>query len=179
MVSRAPSAVVDQANLVKKMPFPSELFSIVNLSAAMVNHLVATLLFVGFIAVSGAGLSLQLLWIIPYLLAAAVFGLGISWVLSALNVFVRDVGQITSVVVNIWMFLTPILYPRTVIPRPLEAVFAMNPMLHVVEGYRMALLGKMDVDLLGYGYLLIVAAGVFVLGATVFRRLKPVFADVL
>jgi ABC-type polysaccharide/polyol phosphate export permease len=179
VVTRSPSAVVEQANLVKKMPFPSELFSIVNLSAAMVNHLVTMTLFIGFMAVSGHGVSLHLLGIIPYLLVTSVFGLGIAWLLSSVNVFLRDVGQITGVVVNIWYFLTPIVYPRTMIPDSLQKVFALNPMLHITEGYRTALLGTSDMDLVGYGYVSVIALGVIALGATVFRRLKPVFADVL
>ena len=179
VVTRAPSAVVEQANLVKKMPFPSELFSIVNLSAALVNHLVAMSLFIGFMVVSGVGVSLKLLLIIPYLVVAAVFGLGIAWLLSSVNVFIRDVGQITGVVVNIWYFLTPIVYPRTMIPESLQKVFALNPMLYITEGYRTALLGKPEMDLVGYGYVAVIALSIIVVGATVFRRLKPVFADVL
>lgn len=179
VMNRAPSAVVEQANLVKKMPFPSELFSVVNLSAAVVNHLVAVVLFIAVMVLSGISVSLKVFWVIPYLVAAAALGLGVSWMLSSLNVFVRDVGHITGVVVNIWFFLTPIVYPRSVIPHQLEPVFALNPILHLVDGYRMALLGRTEVDLVGYGYLLVVAAGIAVVGATVFRRLKPVFADVL
>lgn len=142
VVNRAPSAAVDQANLVKKMVFPSEIFPIVNLSAAVVNHLIAVTLFMGFLLLSGFGMSVKILWMIPYLLTAGIFALGISWMLSSVNVFLRDVGQITGVVINIWFFLTPIFYPPSLIPKQLQGLFGLNPMLHVVDGYRMAVLGK-------------------------------------
>jgi ABC-type polysaccharide/polyol phosphate export permease len=179
VVNRAPSAVVEQANLVKKMPFPSELFPIVNVATAVANHLVAVGLFICFIALSGHGISPAIVWLLPYLLVAAVFGLGIAWILSSLNVFIRDVGQVTGVAVNIWFFVTPILYPLNAVPERLGPLFAVNPMLHVVEGYRAALLGKPEIGVWGYWYLLVVAGAMIVMGATVFRKLKPVFADVL
>jgi ABC-type polysaccharide/polyol phosphate export permease len=179
VVNRAPNAVVDQANLVKKMVFPSEIFPVVNLSAAVLNHLVALSLFTGFILLSGHGITLNILWVIPYLVAVGVFGLGVSWMLSSVNVFLRDVGHVTNVFVNVWFYLTPIFYPPSLVPEQIRGLFEMNPMLHVVEGYRVALLGQTAVNVWGYGYLVVVAAGVFVIGATVFRKLKPSFADVL
>jgi len=179
VVNKAPSSVVEQSSLIKKIVFPSEIFPIINLSAAVLNHLIAVTMFLAVIVLSGHGVSLKLLWVVPYLLATGVFALGLSWLLSSLNVFLRDVGHITGVIVNIWTFLTPIFYPRTLIPEPLQGLFALNPMLHVVEGYRMALLGKTETDISGYSYLVIVTLVAAMIGASVFRRLKPSFADVL
>ena len=117
--------------------------------------------------------------VLPYLFLIVVFSLGISWFLSALNIFLRDIGQIIGVVVQIWFFLTPILYGRHMLPESLQGFFALNPMLHVVEGYRMALLGKTEMDIVGFAYLLFWSLFMFVLGALTFKKLKPEFADVL
>jgi len=179
VVNKAPSSVVEQSSLIKKIVFPSEIFPIINLSAAVLNHLIALTIFLVVIVLSSHGVSLKLLWIVPYLLATGVFALGLSWALAALNVFLRDVGHMTGVIVNIGSFLTPIFYPRSLIPEPLQWLFALNPMLHVVEGYRMALLGKTDADVSGYSYLVIVTMGAAMIGAAVFRKLKPSFADAL
>ncbi len=179
VMNRAPFAVVEQSNLIKKMVFPSEIFPIVGLSAAVLNHLIAVTIFLAFILFSGLGISLNLLWLVPYLMVAGLFALGLSWLLSALNVFLRDVGHMTGVAINIWLFLTPIFYPRSVVPEPLQKWFDLNPMLHVVEGYRMAMLGKTEFDPWGFLYLVIVTMCALGIGATVFRRLKPSFAEVL
>lgn len=179
VINRAPSAVLEQSNLIKKMVFPSEIFPIVNLSAAGLNHLIAVTVFLVFILFSGLSMSLNLLWLVPYLMVAGLFALGLSWLLSSLNVFLRDVGHVTGVMINIWMFLTPIFYPRSVIPENVQRWADLNPMLHVVEGYRMALIGKTPFDPWGFSYLLVVTLGALMIGAMVFRRLKPSFAEVL
>jgi ABC-type polysaccharide/polyol phosphate export permease len=178
-VTRAPVAVLDQSNLVKKMVFPSEIFPIVNLVAAMLNHLIGMAILLGFLALSGYGLSVNLVWIGPYLAVTGLFVLGVSWFLSAVNVFLRDIGQIISVVVNIWFFLTPIIYPTHLVPESVRGLLALNPMLHVVDGYRMAILGRTDIDGAGLAYVLVAALVVFALGGMTFKKLKPDFADVL
>lgn len=179
VVTRAPSTVLNQSNLIKKMAFPSEILPIVNLAVALVSHLIGLSILLVFLLIFGDGISWKIFWILPYMLLAVIFALGISWLLSALNVFLRDVDQIIGVVVNIWFFMTPIIYPRHAVPKILQGFFELNPMFHVVEGYRMALLGKTAMDATGYAYLLFMSLAVIILGGLTFRRLKPAFADVL
>jgi ABC-type polysaccharide/polyol phosphate export permease len=178
-VTKGASAVVEQSNLIKKMVFPSEIFPIVSLMAAMVSHLIGTAILIFFLLLSGYGLSSQILLVFPYMLIAIVFALGITWFVSSVNVFLRDVGQVIGVIVNIWFYLTPIVYPGASIPGKLQWLFRLNPMTHVVEGYRMALLGKIGIDVTSLLYILLVTVAILVIGALTFRRLKPIFADVL
>lgn len=178
-VTRSPNAVIDQSSLVKKMPFPSELFPIANLTAAIVNHLIALTILFAVLALVGQTFSLKILWFLPYLAATSLFILGVTWCLSAISVFLRDIGQIISVLVNIWFFLTPVIYPQDLIPANLRWLFALNPMLYVVEGYRAAIFGTSAVDMVGVAYLLVVAVAIFAVGGLTFKRLKPAFADVL
>lgn len=178
-ITRAPGAVLEQANLLKKMAFPSELFSIAHLSAAIINHLIAVGILIAFLFIGGAGVSWNIFMVLPYLFLICVFTLGISWMLSSLNVYLRDIGQLIGVVVNIWFFLTPIIYSPHLIPEGLQWLFNLNPMFHIVEGYRTALLGKTELDLTGLLYLLFISMVILVLGGLTFKKLKPAFADVL
>jgi len=179
VAGRSPNAVVGQTHMIKKMVFPSEIMPFVHLVAAVVNHLIGIGILIVFLLLLGYGVSLKFLFLFPYLLLISIFILGFSWLLSALNVFLRDVGQIISVVVNIWFFLTPILYSRNLIPGSLQWIYQLNPMLHLVEGYRMALLGKTNFDIIGFSYLFLIGLFIFVLGGLTFKKLKPEFADVL
>ena len=179
IVNRSPGAVLEQASLVTKVVFPSEILPIAHLAAATINLFISLVIFIGFLAVSGYDLSLKLLWLFPALLCTAIFALGFSWMLSALNVFLRDIGQIISVFVNIWFFLTPIMYPIHMLPESLKKVYALNPMLHAVEAFRVGLLSKTEIDLQGLSYLLVTGLILFALGGLVFKKLKPAFADVL
>lgn len=179
IVSRAPTAVIDQANLVKKMVFPSEILPIVNLAAALINNLIALAILAVLLVASGHDISVEMLLILPYLLLLGLFSLGISWLLSSLTVYLRDIGHIIGVIINIWFYLTPIIYPQHQVPVRLRGFFGLNPMFHVIEGFRAALLGKTNVDIAGLMYLLVVGIVIFIVGALTFRKLKPDFADVL
>lgn len=179
VMTRSPGAVLEQSSVITKMIFPSEILPLAHLAAAVINHLIGVLIFIGFLLVFGYGISLKILLIVPYLLAIGIFVLGISWILSSLNVFLRDIGQIIGVFVNIWFFLTPIVYPRELIPENFQVLYGLNPMLHAVEGYRAALLGRADVDTASLLYLLLLGLTTFALGGLVFKKLKPAFADVL
>ena len=179
VVSRSPSAVLDQSNLITKMVFPSQILPFAHLVAAMVNHLIAVVIYIVFLLLFGYGLSFQVLFILPILLAMSLFALGIAWALSALNVFLRDIGQIVGVFLQIWFFTTPIFYPSHLIPDNLKVLFGLNPMFHVVNGYRAAILGKTDIDPIGLSSLALIALLAFGVGGLIFRKLKPAFADVL
>ena len=179
VVNRSPDAVLGQASIIKKMVFPSELLPFVHLAAAMVNHFIGLSILMGFILVLGYGISTKLLFVFLYLLIIGMFALGVSWLLSSLNVFLRDIGQIISVVINIWFFLTPIMYPGSMIPPEVQGLMKLNPMFHAVEGYRMALLGRADMDVKGLAFLLVIALITFAIGGLTFQKLKPAFADVL
>lgn len=179
VITRSPGAVLEQSNVIKKMVFPSELLPIVHLIAALVNHFIGVTILIVFITVLGYDLSFNLLFMFLYLFTIGIFALGIAWLLSSLNVFLRDVGQIIAVVINIWFFLTPIAYSSQMIPSHIKVLLRFNPMMHAVDGYRMALLSRTDFDINGFGYSVFVGIIIFVIGGLVFQKLKPAFADVL
>lgn len=179
MMNRSPNSVLEQSSLIKKMVFPSEILPIVTLSSAIISHLIGMAILIGLLVALGGALSIKIILIIPYLFALGLFSLGISWILSSLNVYLRDIGQVIGVFVTIWFYLTPVVYSRQFVPLSFQKIYALNPMLHIIEGYRMALLGKTSLDIGGFVYALAAGVILLVIGAFTFRRLKPAFADVL
>jgi ABC-type polysaccharide/polyol phosphate export permease len=113
------------------------------------------------------------------MLTIGLFAMGISWALSALNVFLRDIGQIIGVFVNIWFFITPIIYPLHIIPENLQELYRLNPMLHMIEAYRLALVGRANLTIESLPYIVIPVLVAFILGGSIFKKLKPAFTDVL
>ena len=179
IVTRSPGAVLEQSSLITKTVFPSEILPLVHLIAAIINHLIGMVIFLGFLFIFGQAVSMKIFLILPFMLSTCIFALGIAWLISALNVFLRDIGQIIGVFVNIWFFLTPIIYPRHLIPDSFQGLYGLNPMLHAVEAYRVGLLGKTDIYLEEVSYVLLLGLATFVVGGLIFRKLKPAFADVL
>ena len=121
----------------------------------------------------------RILWVPLFLLLAMVTALGAAFWLSALNVRIRDVEQALPFLAQVWLFATPIAYPSSLLSQPWRTLYAINPMVGVVEGFRWALLGAKTAP----GPMLVVsslvAAVMLVSGAFWFRRLEKTFADVL
>jgi len=179
VLNRSPRAVLEQSSLITKTPFPSEILPLTQLLSATINHLIGVIIFMVFLVLLGNGISLKIFLIFPLLLFTGMFALGISWILSSINVFFRDIGQIIGVFVNIWFFLTPIIYPRHLIPEDLQVIYGLNPILYNIEGYRAAFLGTTSIDIFGIAYLIFASLITFTLGGLIFKKLKPAFADVL
>ena len=179
IVGRSPGAVLEQASLIKKTVFPSEILLVAHVAAALVNHFIMVAILLIILGATGLWIGWTVLWVPVYLAGVIVFALGLAWIVSSLNVFLRDVGQVVSLLLSIWFFLTPIIYPLKLVPEGFRPLIAANPLLYPVQGYRMALLGREPFDPVGLAVILGVALGVFVVGGLVFKRLKPSFADVL
>lgn len=178
VVSRAPEAVIEQTSLLKRMVFPSELLVVSHMFGACLTHLFSLGCVALVIGLSG-GLSKTLFWVIPFGLFTAILSLGLGWGLAAINVFIRDVGQIIRVGLQLLFYATPIVYPLSMVPGKAQNWIALNPFADIVEGYRFAFLGHGQAPLPGLILLGGFSLGVLLLGGLLFRLLKPHFPDVL
>lgn len=176
-LSRATTALVDNATLVRRLDMPAGLLVAAPVAAALVHSLIALLGFVGVMLVMGElaarGLPLLLL-AVPLQVALT---LGLALLLSGLNVLVRDVGPGLGLVLQAWFFLTPIVYPLAYVPDWLRGWIVANPMTALVSLYRAALLGGGAVE--GVAALAVSAAVSLAAGALMFRALEPGLPDAL
>jgi lipopolysaccharide transport system permease protein len=177
--ARAPTLVTSVPNYVSKVVFPLEILPLATLGAALFHTLVSLVVLLGAQSV----LLGYLPWtavLLPLVALPAIFlSLGTMWLLASLGVFVRDIGQVITLVVTALFFLTPIFYSIEMIPEPVRSVVLYNPMAPVVENFRRVLLwGKLPniYDLL----LWLLGTGVWmVLGYAWFMKTKKAFADVI
>jgi len=179
VISRSPFLITSNVNYVKKVVFPLEILPIVSLGSALFHALISL-----FILVLGVFLTMGVfnwtLVLFPLiLLPLCLFTLGLSWFLASLGVYVRDVGQIISVMIPALMFLSPIFYPISSIPKELQFLYWFNPISYVVEDTRRVIIwGEMPHwDWLGYG--MIIGITVAVLGLAWFKKTRKGFADVI
>ncbi len=178
-LTRSPMLVVEQPNLVKKVRFPVEILPWVNVLSALCFALpaVALLLMASLLLgnpIHWAWLALPLIWLplIPLLL-------GLGWALSAVGVFVRDVGHLLGLVVALLQFLSPVFYPVTALPQALRPFIYLNPLTPVIEQSRAAIFEGLWPEPGLWGLYLLAALMVAFLGGWLFRRLRGGFADVL
>lgn len=180
-IGSAVSSIVDSTFLVKKVVFRVELLPMVKIAAALLVHAffvgVLLMMFLGY----GYALSWHSLQIIYYLFAMCCLVTGVSWLTSALMVFLRDIGQLVAMLLQFAFWGTPIFWSLKTIPEQYHFILKLNPVYYVVEGYRDALIYHVwfwqhsGLTL----YFWSVTAGLLFAGALVFRRLRPHFADVL
>ncbi len=181
IITTSGGTIVAHANLIKKTVFHSEILPIVNIVSGLVTHFVFLALLVFLIAAYHLGFSLYTLQFLYYLFCLCILALGIGWIVSALNVFLRDVGQIIGVVIQVGFWATPIFWDIQMMPPKVQTLLKLNPMYYIVQGYRNSFIynqGFWETPLLTL-YFWTVTLFIFIIGIVVFQRLKPQFADVL
>lgn len=181
IVNGSAGIVVSNAHLVKKTLFPSQTLPVVKMVAGVITHGVFLMVLVGLILFQKMPLSLYWFQAFYYLGCMLILSLGISWVVAALNVFIRDVGQVTAVILQVGFWATPIFWDINIMPVKLRFIFKLNPMFYIVQGYRDSFIYFNPFWQHPYQTLYFwgIAITCFALGALVFRKLKPQFADVL
>ncbi len=181
IIANSTGAVVSNAHLVKKTLFPSQILPVVKLLSASITHFVFLCILISLMFTQGMAVKLHLLQFIYYLCCFLVLALGISWIVASLNVFIRDVGQMIGLILQVGFWGTPIFWDINMMPENIRQYLKLNPMYYVVQGYRESFITF--VPFWEHGlytvYFWIVTSGTLLVGAYVFRKLKPQFADVL
>jgi ABC-type polysaccharide/polyol phosphate export permease len=175
------AAIKANAHLVTKTIFPTEILPVVSLLSSLFTHILMMLIFFLIMMVNGIPFSVYNFQVFYYLFALCALSLGLGWLLSAVNVFYKDVGQALNVVLNLWFWATPIAWFQEILPEKYFWVLKFNPMYYIVDGYRASFLHLSPIwhNPRQGVYFWIMCAIVFIAGAFTFRRLKPDFAEVL
>ena len=179
-LTQSSNSLVLSANLIKKVYFPRLIIPISSVLSGAVDFLLAFVVLLGMMLYFGTVPTANIGWLPLLLLLAFVTSLGVGLWLSAMNVQFRDVRYTVPFLTQFWMFATPIAYPSSLIQNDvLRTLYAINPMVGVIEGFRWALLGTDTAP----GPMLIVstlaALVIFVTGMFYFRRMEKTFADVV
>ncbi len=177
--SNASSSIVNNPSLVTKIYFPRILLVLAAISAALVDFLCAFLLLMLMMLWYGIGPSVGALLFVPFLLLAIATVLGLGLWLSALYVPYRDIGQLLPFFVQLWMFLSPVIYPTALLPDKYSFLYGLNPIVPVIDASRWAFAGGPPPVPWMVG---VSCASAFVFlasGLWYFRRREPTFADVV
>jgi ABC-type polysaccharide/polyol phosphate export permease len=178
-VMRASNAVVEHSNLITKTMFPSEILPVSIFLSSLVSHVVVTAI-AAVIAGIVTGESGPALLLLPvWALLAALFSIGLGWVVAGLQVYLRDTAQVVTVLMTFWFWLTPIFLTEDRYEKWGSWILRWNPMAYFVRAYRFMLLGGGGHPLHDIAAAAAFGVGAFVLGGLFFRQMKKGFADVL
>lgn len=178
VASRAPGLILGYPSYVKKIIFPLETIPAMLVASAFIHGAINLSILLVAVAVF-ANLHWSVLWIPVVLLPLVFFAFGLAWLLSAAGIFVRDLVNIMPIFVQIVMFLSPVFYPITAVPRYLKWLYQINPLSAVIEDLRrVALWGEMP-NWENWSITLAACTAIAILGYALFVRAKEEFADVL
>lgn len=177
-ISSSGQSLVGSAHLVSKVYFPRLIIPLSSIGAGLVDLAISTGILLLMMLWYGVGWTPNLL-AAPLLLIAVIFtALGVGTLLSALTVAYRDFTHITPFMVQIWMYVTPVVFPISLVPERWRWALYLNPMTGLVEGFRAAFLGR-PFDLTGIGLSAVMAVAIFLLGVAYFEKVERRFADII
>ncbi|MZK53458.1 ABC transporter permease [Clostridium beijerinckii] len=178
-ITSGSSSIISNKDLIKKIYFPRLIIPMSAVNGAFMNMLFTMVVVFIALIISGLGISkyiiiLPIIMILEYLLA-----LGLSFIVSALNVYFRDLEHILGIATMAWMYLTPVLYSIDNVPERFRKIFSLNPMTPIIVAFRDILYYKKMPDLSHMGMILIWSIGFIVIGYVSFQKLQKGFAEEL
>jgi lipopolysaccharide transport system permease protein len=176
-VTQAGQSLVNQQQLITKVYFPRVFVPAAAFGVALVDMFFAFLVLLGIMAWYQVAVHWQFVLLPVFVALTVVTGLGMGLLLAALTVRYRDFRFVIPFMMQAWMYVSPVIYPVSLVPRQYQWILALNPMAGIIHGYRTAILGTpWDWDALGIS--LGVGVGLFVLGLYYFKKVERHFADI-
>ncbi|MBY7976043.1 ABC transporter permease [Vibrio fluvialis] len=178
-INKAPFLVIGNVNYVKKIVFPLEILAWVNVLSSLFNFIIGFIVwFLFYLLVFGMPHMTFLMFPIV-MLPLFLLMIGISWLLSSVSVYIRDVGQLIPPLTSVLLFMSPIFYALKAIPESYRFIFMINPITPVVEEARSVLIYGQELNMSTWSLSMAFSVFVFVVGFACFTKIKNGFADVL
>ncbi|MFB3776461.1 MAG: ABC transporter permease [Bryobacteraceae bacterium] len=178
-VQRSSTCLLENANLITKTIFPSEVVPLSIFLSSLIHHLIGLALVVAAVAIWLNRISVMLVFLPIYMVLIGLLAVGLGWIVAALQVYLRDTAQMLVVIMTLWFWVTPIFITEAQYPSWARFLIKANPMAYVVRAYRDRLLSYSLPSLKELAILTVYSVVTFVLGGLFFRQLKKGFADVL
>lgn len=176
-ISQGTTSITNNANLIKKVYFPREILPISVVTSGLVNFLISCLIILIFVICGGLGITWHLVFLPFIIIVQYLFTLALIFVLSAINVYVKDVEYIVSFIINMLFYATPILYTTEMFSGPILWIFRLNPLAHLINAYRDVFYVHHIPNLINLSILLGVSILLVVICYIIFKKLEKRFAE--
>jgi lipopolysaccharide transport system permease protein len=179
MAGRAQGMFLENANLIKKLNFPTVCLPTIVVLSALSNFAIIFALFLVFLLLTGTFPGWIALAALPLLALQIAFAIGLGLTLGILHVFFRDVGQLFSVGLFFWFWLTPIVYPLAILPESLQRLIRLNPMTGLIEGYHRVMVERAMPNWSELWLIILLSAALMALAARLYQRRAAEIVDEL
>lgn len=179
VITQGAATIIQNGNIIKKVYFPREILPISIVTSGLVNFLISEIIVFIFILFSGIGFSIYIAYLPLVILIQYVLLLGITFILSSVTVFLRDLEHIIGVVIQVLFYGTPIMYNLNTLAPQYANIIRLNPLTPIIQAYRDILYTKMAPDLVSLGGIGLFSVILMIIGYFVFDKLQKKFAEEL
>jgi len=176
-LSSASASLVGSASLITKVYFPRTILVISTVMAKIVDFLFALIVLVIYMIIYHIPITINILWVIPIFLIQQLFTLGLALFFAASNLLYRDIQYLLSLMLTLWLYLTPVIYPADLVPAKFKIFFQLNPMAVIINAYRQTVLGGGEPNYTSLFIALGVSLITLLLGFSYFKSREKIFAD--
>jgi lipopolysaccharide transport system permease protein len=177
-ITSSSNSLVGSAQLISKVYFPRLIIPLSAVGAGLLDFAVASVILLAMMLFYGVGWGLNLLMAPPLLVGVVLTAVGVGSLLSALIVTYRDFRYVVPFMIQFWMFVTPVIYPASLVPTQWRWLIYLNPMSGLIDGFRAVFLGS-TFDFFGLAVSACVALSVFIVGVAYFEQVERRFADII
>lgn len=177
-ISSSTLSLIDNSNLIKKVYFPREVFPYAVILSKGVDFLFAFSVLFLLLVISRVQIHLTAIYFLPLLLMQILLATGISFYTSLFNLFYRDIQHLVALLVMLWLYLTPVAYPLSMVPNQYIFFYKLNPMVGIIEGYRSAIFNT-PFDTGTIAWSATITFIIFTSGYIFFKRSENIFADIV
>jgi lipopolysaccharide transport system permease protein len=178
-LSSATNSLVSHFSLVTKVYFPREILPLTYVIAALVDFLVASSVLGLLLAYYHVSLSPYALYAIPTIAVLTLFAIAVSLLLCAIQVRYRDIGMALPLLLQVWMFATPVVYPLSLVPARFQPWYSLNPMVGVVDGFRRVILQGVPPDFRALTVSAVVTMAILPVAFVYFKHVEATVADII
>lgn len=178
-ISRSSFTMIENGNIIKKVYFPREILPISLVTSEAVNFLIATIIILGFVVFNGLGITKYIIFYPIILLAQYLIILAISFIVSSVTVYFRDLQHFIGVALQLLFYATPIVYASESIPADFAWILKINPMSYIIDGYRAIFYNQTMPNLTSIGIIIVIAIVCCAIGYAIFCKLQKGFAEEL
>jgi lipopolysaccharide transport system permease protein len=177
--TRASTVFLDHSSMIKRVLFPRQLLLAQIVLSTTLNLVIGLALFLLLMVLTGFTPGITVVWLPFIIFLQMLFSFGLGLALATLNVFFRDLTQVVHTLLSLWFWMTPIVYPLSILPQRLASLMKFNPLAYLVEIYRDLILYSAPPSISKFGIFLVVSALLYWFGIAVYDRLKDDLADML
>jgi len=178
-VSGASNSLIGESNLISKVYFPRLIIPLSPVLSGLLDFTIAFLVLIGMMFYFHVYPTIMILFVPFLVILMMLTASGVGMFLAALNAKYRDIRYTIPFIVQLWMFASPIVYPASMVPEKYRLIYALNPMVGVIEGFRSALLGTASFPVQMILMSTLVSAGLFIIGTFYFKQTERYFADII